>query len=84
MWRPENPYNFAHGGAIPKYEIQSRCFEEGVDALIEKLKKNGLYGEMCENYIISVEVRKDDPDWAELFFESIEGKGHLVFIPEEE
>ena len=42
MYRPkgyENPYNFVSGGAIPKYEIQSRCFDEGADAMLETLFK---------------------------------------------
>lgn len=86
MYRPkgwENPYDFMSGGAIPKYEAQSRVFEEGADAMLAELKKNGLYGEMCEDYIISTAVRVDDPDWAEPFYESIQGKGWLVFISKE-
>jgi len=35
--RPENPYNFRSGGAIPKYELQSRCFQEGIKATLEHL-----------------------------------------------
>ena len=41
-WRPkgwDNPYNFARGGAIPKYELQSRCFDEGAGAFLEAIWK---------------------------------------------
>ena len=41
-WRPEgcdNPYNFMNGGAIPKYELQSRCFDEGIDAIMGAIWK---------------------------------------------
>ena len=43
-WRPpnwENPYNFISGEAIPKYEIQSKIFEAGADAILVALREMG-------------------------------------------
>lgn len=31
----ENPYAFAAGGAIPKYEVQHRCYEEARQAILK-------------------------------------------------
>lgn len=80
-WKNPYPYN---PNPIPKLNNTAyNAYEAGADAYEEGLKKQGLYGEMCEDYIIWREVRLDDPDWAEAFYKSIKGKGWLVFIEEE-
>jgi len=58
MWKPEsleNPYNFSRGGAIPKYEVQSRCFDEGADAMLEALRENS---KMMKAYVRFIEEPK--------------------------
>lgn len=59
-------------------------YEVGADAVIEKLKGRGLHGEYLKDFMISVAVKKDNPDWAEPFFSYITDKGWLIFIPEDE
>lgn len=80
-WEKPNLFcQLANVECIPKWT----AYEAGADAILEGLKKEGLYGEYLKDYIISVKVRKDDPDWAEDFLKRIQQKGWLVFIPKEE
>ena len=60
----------------------ARIYEEGADAILEKLKETGLYGEYLEDFMVSARVKRDDPNWAETFFKGITSKGWLVFIEE--
>jgi len=46
-------------------------------------RKATLYGEYGEDFIVSAKVKPKTPDWAEPFFKTLNGKGWLVFIPEE-
>ena len=85
-----NPYMGKVGGDL------GNVFEAGADAMYEpayqkgrsdereELRARGLYGEYCEDFIVSSRVKPDEPDWAEAFFATLENKGTLVFIPEEE
>ena len=89
MYRPnndwENPHLTQWHGEIPCIDgCDVEVYEAGADAIVEGLKKEGLYGEYLKDYIISVAVKPDDRDWAEPFLARIETKGWLVFIPEEE
>ena len=71
--RPKNPYIRA---------MMHRAFEEGADDYEKLIKKDALYGEYGEDFIISSRVKPEDKNWAEPFFKTLEGKGHLVFIKE--
>jgi len=42
MYRPEeceNPYNFMSGEAIPGYELQSKVFDAGANAMLQGIIK---------------------------------------------
>ena len=54
MYRPEEWKNDEDNWPL------HNAYERGADAMLEGLKKKGLYGEYLEDYIISVEVRPDD------------------------
>ncbi len=87
MYRPEGLRNpFKHSPFCPATGVSCRAcgWESGADAILDGLKKKGLYGEYLKDYIISVKVKPDDKDWAEDFLASIEKKGYLVFIPDGE
>lgn len=77
------PEGWVNPWPTPENIEERIIYEQGADAVLEGLKKEGLYGEYLEDYIISVAVRPDDKDWAEDFLARIEQKGWLVFIPEE-
>ena len=57
-------------------------FEAGADAYEELIKKDALYGESGEDFLIATKVKLENRGWAEPFFKTLEGKGHLVFIKE--
>ena len=89
MWRPKNWQDIKWGimrmgKDNPTYKggmlAPDIVFEAGADAMLETLKKRGLYGEYGEDFIVSSRVKQDNPDWAEDFYETLKSKGWLVFI----
>lgn len=87
--RPDNwdeinpkPIGTSRGCAFNRGDMYKHG-EACADAYAEGLKGKGLYGEYGEDFIVSSRVKVEDMDWAEAFFETLDGKGWLVFIPEE-
>ena len=90
-WRPKNWLELkAENYGMTVVDIDgcdcTACenFEAGADAIIKSQKSNGLYGEYGKDFIVSSRVKPDDKDWAEVFFATLTGKGHLVFISDED
>ena len=90
-WRPDKKewvkkrsvFLESHPPEAPYYKTRQIDYEAGADAMLETQRQKGLYGEYGEDFIVSSKVKADDLDWAEPFFETLVGKGRLVFIPEE-
>ena len=81
-WRPDgwgNPYDFMNGVAIPYYETQSRCYEEGADAMLGALMKMPVQvqwlGDGKGGIVFNISPAPIIDEW----------RGYtLVFIPDEE
>ena len=79
-WEKLGEHRCSGDGCLQCRDVANR--EAGADAYEELIKKDALYGESGEDFLIASKVKLKDKDWAEPFFKTLEGKGHLVFIKE--
>ena len=86
MWRPEG-WSKQRSKWFDEHHNESgiklKSYEAGADAILEALKGEGLHGEYLQDFLISVRVRRDEPDWAEPFLGRLGQMGYLIFIPDE-
>ena len=94
MWRPEgweNPFTVGGGKLSPEAEVEVNIYESGADAMLEALRKGGVYGECRDMMLDCCCDRLGEVNIGKLATEfgltsgllNIKGDcGYIVFIPE--